>query len=162
MTPHDEIAKLTESLRLTQAELAKARFQLEGLMEESASAADSAARARLLAEATAEGLAKVSTSGDGMRGWVKRRLMRYLANDAETAEIKILEASPLFDAPWYLVNHPDAAATAMTPALHYLREGAAKNLDPGPSFRTRAYKEAHPDLGTENPLLHHLRSGAEG
>ncbi len=156
MTPHDEIAKLTESLRLTQAELAKVRFQLEDLMEEKASADESAAKTRELGAAATEGLRRVSTSGNGPKGWIKRRLMRHLANDDETAKIAILEESDLFDPAWYLGSYPKAAATGMTPALHYLREGAGKNFDPGPYFSTQEYRTAHPELGAENPLLHYL------
>ncbi|UDY22658.1 hypothetical protein [Nocardioides sp. Kera G14] len=157
MTPHDEIAKLRESLRLTQAELAQARSRLESLMEPRAAADEAAANAHRLAEATATGLAAISSSGSGLRGWVKRRLFRYLPNDEETRDMRTLAASPLFDAAWYLLSNPTVAASGLSPELHYLRLGAAKNYDPGPHFRTRAYRDSHPDIGDDNPLLRHLR-----
>lgn len=161
MTPHDEIAQLTESLRLTQAELAKARFQLEELMEGTAATEEAAARTRELAEATSLGLAAISTGGAGAKGWVKRRLIRSLANDQESADIALLSATPLFDPVWYLTTYPATAATGLAPALHYLRLGAGAGLDPSASFSTKAYRKEHPDLGAENPLLHLLRTRAE-
>ncbi|TNM41273.1 hypothetical protein FHP29_08755 [Nocardioides albidus] len=70
-----------------------------------------------------------------------------------------MNASDLFDGPWYLRTYPGAAGSGASPALHYLRRGAGSGKDPGPDFDTRAYRRQHPELGSkDNPLVHHLRS----
>lgn len=75
-------------------------------------------------------------------------------------DIALLEASELMQAEWYLRQYPDAARSAGA-AEHYLRAGARLLHDPGPSFSTRRYLRANPDVATAgmNPLLHYLRYG---
>lgn len=77
----------------------------------------------------------------------------------EMQQVRLIEASELFDARWYLERRPDVAAAGVHPALHYLCHGAAEVSDPGPNFDARAYRRDHPDLDTNtNPLLHYLQT----
>jgi len=83
--------------------------------------------------------------------------------DAEAP--RLLRASSLFDAEWYLRQYPDVAASKVDPVVHYLGHGASEGRDPGPGFSTRLYLARNPDVSTAgiNPLLHYLRyGGAEG
>ena len=70
-----------------------------------------------------------------------------------------VEASSAFDGGWYLRAHPKAARSGLSPALHLVRHGNAKRLDPGPSFSTAAYLERHPEADDDGvpALLHAIR-----
>ncbi|MEO9324923.1 hypothetical protein ABFT23_15620 [Nocardioides sp. C4-1] len=75
----------------------------------------------------------------------------------ESADLDRLRSSPLFDGAWYLQRYPRVIRTGLSPALHYLRRGAAQRKDPGPHFDAAAYHQANPDLpDTVNALLHYL------
>jgi FMN phosphatase YigB (HAD superfamily) len=70
----------------------------------------------------------------------------------------------LFDAEWYKATHALDLPRAQA-ARHYLHEGAARGLSPGPLFDGPWYLDNHPDIAAAglNPLLHYLDSGrAEG
>ena len=57
------------------------------------------------------------------------------------------------------------AARGEDPVAHYLRQGAADNLDPSRSFSTRSYLLNYPDIAASgaNPLVHYVEHGqAEG
>ena len=75
-----------------------------------------------------------------------------------------IAASELFDAGWYRATQ----ASDMVPdqaARHYLQEGGARGLSPGPLFDGPWYLANNPDVAAAglNPLLHYLDSGrAEG
>ncbi len=75
---------------------------------------------------------------------------------------RLIRASPLFDASWYVKEYPDVGAAGVDPALHYVRHGAAGLLDPGPSFDTAWYLAYYSDVAASriNPLVHYLRHGA--
>lgn len=86
------------------------------------------------------------------------------APDPETAPgaaLDILRASPLFDASWYQLQHPDVADSGLDPAAHYLLIGAAIGRDPGPGFTTRGYLAAYPEAADSdlNPLVHFETAG---
>ncbi len=103
---------------------------------------------------------------------IKRRLAALLPARAGTANkdddsqeqaaLARLQASPIFDAAWYMSTYGDVAEAGADPVLHYLRDGAAELRDPGPYFSTGYYLSAYPDVAAEklNPLLHYLASGA--
>ena len=82
-----------------------------------------------------------------------------LANRSPLREIR---HSGLFDAEWYLAQHPDVEILGMDPIEHYILYGAALGRDPSPRFDTAGYLKAHPELLDQgiNPLLHHLRQPA--
>lgn len=79
---------------------------------------------------------------------------------AEDQQIRLIEASPLFQSAWYLQQYPDVALAGVNPATHYLYSGALEHRDPGPDFSTRDYLARHPELEQDglNPLIHHLQS----
>ena len=88
----------------------------------------------------------------------RRKKLRRLAND-----YRIIAASPLFDADWYLAANPDVAAKKMDPTLHYLRQGAQQGLAPGPHFDAAAYLKANPDVRAAgiDPMVHYVRFGSK-
>jgi len=74
---------------------------------------------------------------------------------------KLLQASVLFDADWYVARYPDVAASKVMPDLHYLKYGAAEGRDPGPLFSTTRYLDLYPDVAASriNPLIHYISHG---
>lgn len=168
------------------AQLAQQRMERQGLLEEMRAAreraeASAATAVSADADATADALARALATllsrrywetqqgGGGLRGRLVRRWprlgvllgVRGRGIDArEREQVRMLEASALFDAAWYLRHNPDVAQAGVSPALHYLRAGAREGRDPGPAFRTRAYLAEHPELegGAINPLVHRLSS----
>jgi hypothetical protein len=78
----------------------------------------------------------------------RRRLRPYSTH-------RKLRGSPLFDAEYYLAQHPDVRSAGFDPLMHYILYGAAEGRDPSASFSTRAYLVEHPDLLQRgvNPLL---------
>ena len=77
-----------------------------------------------------------------------------LARDASE-----MARSGLVQGRWYAATYPDVAATGLRASQHYAWIGARMGRDPGSSFRSRAYAEAHglTGEGAQNPLLHYLR-----
>jgi predicted O-methyltransferase YrrM len=75
---------------------------------------------------------------------------------------RLVRASGYFDAEWYARTYPDVGPPRQALA-HFLREGAAKGLDPGPKFSTSAYLAANPDVREAgyNALVHFLRFGRQ-
>lgn len=75
-----------------------------------------------------------------------------------------IATSDLFDAKWYRATQaPDVAPDHA--ARHYLQEGAARGLSPGPLFDGPWYLTTNVDVAEagQNPLLHYLNDGrAEG
>ena len=67
-----------------------------------------------------------------------------------------------FDAAWYSVHYPDAAAADVAPITHFIRYGLAEHRDPNSFFDSQWYLEHNPDVGVSglHPLLHYLQSGA--
>lgn len=64
----------------------------------------------------------------------------------------------LFDAAYYLRNHPDAAASVLDPYLHYILIGGRRNYDPNGDFDTAFYR-TQAKIG-RNPLRHFIKVGA--
>jgi hypothetical protein len=159
---------LSEALELCRRELAQVRGDQEPLLEELAEVRhqleSTRARFQALSRQANTGLQGLPV-GTGLltraRRWATRRLR---SRRPEWRQAERLRESRLFNGPWYLRRHPEAAASGLPPALHYLREGAAAGLDPGPDFSTSRYLAEHPDVARAgvNPLLHHLDSTAEG
>jgi hypothetical protein len=156
-----DTACLEEALRHCRLELAAAR-QRDELLSENQAAADRA-RDQLaeLARNLDSRLTRSERRSAGLRGVVKRRLVKNAATPQEIADAKALRQSRLFDGVWYLSTYPEVAKTGLSPALHYLRLGAAEGKDPGPGFSTNYYVSRHPQIRRTgaNPLLNHLRTG---
>lgn len=80
-----------------------------------------------------------------------------------SAEAALIAASGLFDPEWYALQRPGVVPDAQPAAEHYLRDGAALGLDPGPGFSGARYLQAYPDVAAAgmNPLLHYLQYGRD-
>lgn len=88
-----------------------------------------------------------------------------LCRAADPDLVSLLRAEPLFDASWYVAQCPDAFASGLDPAAHYLTIGAAAGYDPGPAFSSSRYLLIHTDVADAavNPLVHYAAFGrAEG
>lgn len=84
-----------------------------------------------------------------------------LAKSGEFAKlVNLIRKSGVFDPNWYLRQAPDCLTSDLDPIEHYLTIGADRNLDPGPTFSTRFYRETHPKLDARgiSPLVHALRN----
>ena len=81
-------------------------------------------------------------------------------SEVHIADILVVEASGLFDDVWYVAHYPDVAELGIDPIEHYLLFGAAEGRWPGPDFDPVGYVAQHPDVGSQNPLLHSIRHGA--
>ncbi|CAM3025689.1 NADH pyrophosphatase [Methylobacterium mesophilicum] len=89
---------------------------------------------------------------------------RPICPSADPVVLARIEGSELFDAEWYRTSYvPDLVSNQA--ARHYLHEGAALGMKPGPLFDGEWYLGNNPDVARagSNPLLHYLDSGrAEG
>jgi hypothetical protein len=156
-----DTARLEESLRRCRLELAAARERDEVLSENQAAADRARDQLAELARNLDARLTRSERRSAGLRGWVKRRLIKTAATPQEVADALELRRSRLFDGVWYLSTYPEVARSGLSPALHYLRHGAAEGKDPGPEFSTNSYSARHPQIVRTgaNPLLNHLRTG---
>ncbi|UWR28327.1 hypothetical protein K3757_18895 (plasmid) [Sulfitobacter sp. S223] len=96
-----------------------------------------------------------------------RRISKtYRAMRAELdKQITITKESGLFDEAWYKTTYPDIAASALSPAEHFVQMGAFEGRNPGPEFDSMEYHMADPAIAANKmpALLHYLRHGkAEG
>ena len=64
----------------------------------------------------------------------------------------------LFDTAHYLRHHPDAAASALDPYLHYSLIGGRRGYDPNADFDTAFYRLQ--TKARQNPLRHYVKVGA--
>ncbi|MGV8931103.1 MAG: hypothetical protein ACOH1R_03190 [Luteimonas sp.] len=174
-----EALKVSEALLLCQRELAQVRGQEEPLQEECSQLRTES----IMATATAAYLAQALANHLSDAFWEERepatpiRLRRFIGSRwpwlrklfgsrrsptglAEDEQIRLIEASPLFQPAWYLQQHSDVALAGINPAAHYLYSGARELRDPGPGFSTRDYVARHPEIeqGGCNPLVHHLQT----
>jgi len=74
----------------------------------------------------------------------------------------LLPKNPLFDAPFYTLRYPDAAAGSKNPWAHYLACGCDESRDPHPQFKTAYYLTHNRDVAAAgvNPLIHYFEHGA--
>jgi len=78
----------------------------------------------------------------------------------DPAALAAIEGSELFDAGWYRTTYvPDLPPNQA--ARHYLREGAALGMNPGPLFDGGWYLANNADVAEAgaNPLLHYIKNG---
>jgi hypothetical protein len=164
----DKLDQLIEDLRLSRAELAQVRQGQEPLLEELALVRHQLETTRRRFEALSQHVddrLQALPVGDSLpvraRRWAVRRLR---ARRREWRDAERLRASPLFNGRWYVRRHPEVVASGLSPAVHYLRHGAAAGFDPSPDFKTSRYLAEHPDAARSgaNPLLHHLDASANG
>ncbi|WOR15354.1 DUF616 domain-containing protein [Hyphomonas sp. FCG-A18] len=76
------------------------------------------------------------------------------------SDIATLVASKAFDKTYYLSHYPESQLHPEGPEAHYLESGWRKGFKPNPTFDTKAYLAAHPDLKTVDtcPLLHFIKT----
>lgn len=95
----------------------------------------------------------------------RSRLTGKLSVDPESRRaIRLIQASGLFDADFYLRQYPDVARNAearSNPVLHYVLVGALEGRNPSAKFNTDWYLEAYPDVAASmlNPLVHYILHG---
>lgn len=178
-TLQQEILKLSEALISCQRELAQVRAAEEPLREQCSQLLREREEAISTAEQLADALARhLSTKFWEERRpparigwgrfigsrwpWLKKTFgARQSAEELEEqARVRMIEASPLFDAGWYLRQNLDVVGAGIHPASHFLHAGAGEARNPGPEFDTAAYLARHPELVESgvNPLLHQLQS----
>lgn len=80
---------------------------------------------------------------------------------AASPEQELIGASGLFDAAWYLENHPDVAAAGMDPLTHFAGWGWHEGRRPNLYFDTAWYLRHNADVARAglNPLVHYIRLG---
>lgn len=91
----------------------------------------------------------------------KFRLWRR-KNSKSTKQRKLIRASGLFDAKWYLAQNPDLSLGRLSPIDHYIEIGWREGRSPSATFDAAWYLTAYVDVraaGVE-PLLHYLTYGA--
>jgi predicted nucleic acid-binding Zn-ribbon protein len=67
----------------------------------------------------------------------------------------------VFDATWYLREHPEIAAQGIDPLEHYIERGAKDGCNPHPLFDTTWYLTMNPDVRSANinPFEHYIETG---
>lgn len=153
-------AALRNDLRVARRELKWVRTEQEHLTEALQRVRRHRSRLReqngLLADAVADLLSRsywAEVEGS-------RRPWRRGGTSPEADLVREVEASALFDGAWYVRRYPDTVRDRMAPALHLVRLGNRRGLDPSESFSTTRYLAKHPDTGGLPALIHHLRSGS--
>lgn len=159
------LAETEKALRRAGREMKWWQIELEHTAEALQRARRQRARVREQVDALSDVLAETLSA----RYWESRtaagggvgRLLGRAAADPEADLVREVEASDLFDGAWYLRTHPKAVRSGLSPALHYVRHGNARQLDPGPRFQVGRYLDRHPDAaGGDLPLLlHAIRHG---
>lgn len=160
----DRLARTEKALRQSGRELKWWQVELEHTKEALQRVRRQRARLRdqvdILSDVLATALSRAYWAEQEHRGSAVARLVgRRSSGDPESALVREVEASSAFDGGWYLRTHPKAARSGLSPALHLVRHGNAKRLDPGPSFSTAAYLERHPEADEDGvpALLHAIR-----
>lgn len=76
-------------------------------------------------------------------------------------EIRLVEASGLFDAEWYCASYPDADDSGIEPIRHFVTQGIYELHNPGPDFDSFKYHKSYPDVTAEGiaALIHYVRNG---
>lgn len=87
---------------------------------------------------------------------VPQRICRGTPEQQRHNAVLLICASPLFDDRWYCRRYAVEAASRQSAAWHYLQQGAAAGLAPGPAFAGAAYAQQHQLPDSVNPLLHYL------
>lgn len=76
-------------------------------------------------------------------------------------QMKMLAASPYFDAEWYLKQYPEVKDTGYSPFEHYIKIGWKEGKNPSAKFDTLFYLNDNPDIVKSgiNPLRHYFLFG---
>ena len=100
---------------------------------------------------------------NSLRYKVVRKVVGIFKKQGMESDLRLIQASKLFDLAWYLDKNPDVAHTGVDPAAHYLRHGGFEGRDPSSKFCSNWYLETYADVKEAglNPLVHYLRFGQE-
>ncbi|MEM7719690.1 MAG: hypothetical protein AAF222_10850 [Pseudomonadota bacterium] len=68
------------------------------------------------------------------------------------------QIAPFLDVAFYLDSNADVAESGLDASFHYAKHGWREGRDPSPSFSTKGYLAAHPNVALRgiNPLLHFI------
>ncbi|WP_457208022.1 hypothetical protein [Nocardioides sp. P5_C9_2] len=149
------------ALRMAQRELKLVRTEQEHQLETLQRVRRQRARLRVQVTTVSDTLAAVLSEAYWAERHGTRRWSGRGARDPEATLVAEVEASDLFDGGWYLRQYLDVAEQRIAPAVHLVRFGNERLLDPSEAFSTSRHLTAHPDTGGLPALVHHLRSGAE-
>jgi hypothetical protein len=108
--------------------------------------------------ATPSTMARVSNLPErsAVRSWLLRSQM-----SSEPLLLPDNRFAHVFDATWYLREHPEIAAQGIDPLEHYIERGAKEGCDPHPLFDTTWYLTMNPDVRSAdiNPFEHYIETG---
>lgn len=93
---------------------------------------------------------------------IKRKFVQQIKIIRLRDQIKLLEASLLFDDKFYLYTYPELKEkVSLNPVEHYLLYGVDELRNPSDYFHTRYYLEKYPDVQQSNinPLVHYILYG---
>ena len=146
-------AELTESLRLARRELklvaASRRWPRRRSSAYAASEPRCASRSRLLADALAQLLAERYWAGQ-LRGLAGR--LRPGGGDAdERGRWPRSRPASCSTAAGTCASTRTPSGSGISPAVHYVRTGAAEGAEPGTGFDSERYLEEHPDAREVEP-----------
>lgn len=84
-----------------------------------------------------------------------------LAEAPQIDELEVIRGSGLFDATWYLDNHPELGEAGIDLLSHYHEAGWRQGWRPNLYFDPTWYREQNPDVREADldPLLHYIRLG---
>ncbi|WP_107771541.1 hypothetical protein [Nocardioides sediminis] len=156
-----------DRIALLESELLRARREtkwVQGELEHQAEALQRVRRQRARLREQSESLAAALAAELSSSYWraVETGRGRLRRRDPEADLVREVEASPHFDAGWYLRQHQAAiAGQRLAPALHHVRHANERRLDPGEDFSTARYLRRHPEAGDSGlpALLHATRHG---
>ncbi len=77
--------------------------------------------------------------------------------------VRVVTASPLFDADWYVERHPEAGTAGNNPVHYFVTAGTLERHDPGPGFDAEWYLTKNPDVAAHgvNALVHYEKFGRQ-
>lgn len=150
-----ELAKNAEEVKQLQARLGSETSRLNATIHGMHEAVIDAQKAL----ATRAGMLPSLPGAAHLRQFVAFRLPRLLA---VRYQARLVAASGMFHAAWYLRRYPDVAAKGADPLRHYLLHGFREGRNPHPFFASRWYLAHSPDVAAAgiNPLVHYLLCGA--
>ncbi len=156
-----------EQLRLARLELMKVYADQERVVEELQVTKRQRSKLRKESIALSSALAGLLTTQywagrSAKSGWFGRGSAGQSPDQSEAELVRQVEGSDLFDGGWYLRRHLDVFTELVHPALHYVREGGAAGLNPGPRFNTKRYLAGNEAARTSPlpPLVYYLRHGS--
>jgi hypothetical protein len=85
---------------------------------------------------------------------------RFLVNDRNYYDLKIIKESGYFDEEYYYFQREDVKLAKVDAIEHYLKAGWQEGTNPSLKFDNNAYLEAYPEVDM-NPLLHYLLYGKQ-